>query len=242
MANPMDPWTAARLTLRDAAQALTRDQSASGVVVSVLPGVSARKALWVGGGSAVLLLLVLLGLQGMGEQGPTAVTTPLAAALREWQQWCGVWQQASPLMAWLAFVLVFAGLSAASLPGCALLAVAAGGWWGFWAASLSITLASAAGAMVPFWAARRWGQPALRARYPGTLAWLDRSVTRSGPWGLLMLRLVPVVPYAVTNPLMGVSALRPATFFGVSALGMWPGSAVYAAVGAGLWRWADAAV
>ena len=48
------------------------------------------------------------------------------------------------------------------------------------------------------------------------------------------LRVAPVVPFAILNPVMGLSSIGAWTFFWVSALGMAAGSAAYALAGAGV--------
>lgn len=149
------------------------------------------------------------------------------------------WHASEPVLTWCAFSGVFVALSAASLPGCSVLAVAAGALWGPWWGSLWVTLASALGAMFPFHMARAWGRERLQKRYPRQLERVDAGMARAGLRYLLLLRLVPVVPYTLVNPLMGLTPLRSWPFFAVSALGMWAGSAVYAWAGAGLWQWAQ---
>jgi uncharacterized membrane protein YdjX (TVP38/TMEM64 family) len=180
------------------------------------------------------VLLAFLGLWAW-MAGP-----PAADGLHTWAAQAEAWHRTQPLALWLGFVALFAGLSALSVPGCAALALAAGAIWGPWWGSLWITLASALGAMLPFYLARRHGRERLARRYPAQLARLDRGMAHRGLAYLLLLRLVPVVPYTLVNPLMGLTSIRGLPFFVVSALGMWAGSAVYALAGSGLWRWAYA--
>jgi uncharacterized membrane protein YdjX (TVP38/TMEM64 family) len=182
---------------------------------------------------AVAALLALLGLWAL------MAGLPSADGLHTWAAQAEAWHRDQPVALWLCFVALFTSLSALSLPGCAPLALAAGALWGPWWGSLWITLASALGAMLPFCLARRHGRERLVRRYPAQLARLDDGLARRGLVYLLLLRLVPVVPYTLVNPLMGLTSIRGLPFFVVSALGMWAGSAVYALAGSGLWRWAD---
>ncbi|MFN9448192.1 MAG: TVP38/TMEM64 family protein [Rubrivivax sp.] len=182
------------------------------------------------------VLLVCVGLWAW-MAGP-----PVPDGLHTWAAQAETWHRTQPLALWMGFMALFAGLSALSLPGCAPLALAAGALWGPWWGSLWITLASALGAMLPFYLARRHGRERLARHYPAQLARLDLGLSRRGLGYLLLLRLVPLVPYTLVNPLMGLTSIRGLPFFVVSALGMWAGSAVYALAGTGLWHWAYAGV
>lgn len=148
------------------------------------------------------------------------------------------WHERWPAVTVLIFCLLFAALSAASLPGCSVLALGAGAVFGPALAAVLITLASALGALVPFYLARHVGRETLRRRFARQFEAIDQGVQHAGLRYLLLLRLAPVIPYALVNPLMGLTTMRAWTFFWVSALGMLAGSAVYALAGAGLGAWA----
>lgn len=126
---------------------------------------------------------------------------------------------------------LFIALSALALPGAAVLALAAGSLWGLALGTAMVLLASTCGATLAFLAARRWGREGLRRRFGAQLARLDAALVRDGAWALLVLRLVPVVPYGLLNPLMGLTAMRTRTFFAVSALGMLAGTMAYVHAG-----------
>jgi uncharacterized membrane protein YdjX (TVP38/TMEM64 family) len=161
-----------------------------------------------------------------------------------------LWQQAHPLLAPVvtlaAFLLVFVLLSALALPGCGPLALLAGAQWGWVAGTLLVGLASTLGATLSFLAARRLGRAAVPAR-PGSRrakaeAWLMRGDTlleRGGPLALVGLRLLPLVPYPLLNPLLGLGRIGLAGFFWPSLLGLTLGSLPWVCAGqalAGSWR------
>lgn len=131
---------------------------------------------------------------------------------------------------------LFVALSAVALPGAAVLALAAGSLWGLLPGTAMVLLASTCGATLSFLAARRWGRDGLRRRFGPQLARLDAALIRDGAWALLALRLAPVVPYGLLNPLMGLTAMSTRTFFAVSALGMMAGSLAYVHAGQQLAR------
>ena len=63
------------------------------------------------------------------------------------------------------------------------------------------------------------------------LAGVNAGIARDGAFHLFALRLVPVVPFFLINLAMGLTALRPWTFYWVSQLGMLAGTAVYVNAG-----------
>ena len=151
------------------------------------------------------------------------------------------WHGRSPVQVVCAFCAVFCLMSALAIPGCSVLALGAGAVFGVIGGTLAVVLASAAGASLSFAVARRYARPVLRRRYATRLAAIDTGLARDGVLYLFTLRMAPVVPYALLNPLMGVTAMPAWTFFWVSALGMLAGSALYAFAGAGIAQWSHAA-
>jgi uncharacterized membrane protein YdjX (TVP38/TMEM64 family) len=130
--------------------------------------------------------------------------------------------------------LVFTVLSALALPGCSVLALAAGLCLGWVPGTLLVVLASTVGATISFLAARHWWRDAVRRRFGHRLAAIEDGLARDGAYYLFSLRVAPVIPYALINPLMGLSAMPLRQFFSVSLLGMLAGSAVYVYAGTAL--------
>jgi uncharacterized membrane protein YdjX (TVP38/TMEM64 family) len=126
---------------------------------------------------------------------------------------------------------VFAALSALALPGCSVLALAAGLCLGLWQGTLLVGLASTLGATLSFLAARHFWRDTVRRRWGHRLQGVEEGLRRDGVNYLFSLRVAPIIPYALVNPLMGLSAMPTSRFFAVSFLGMLPGSAVYVYAG-----------
>lgn len=140
-------------------------------------------------------------------------------------------QAGAPLAFGLGFLLLFTLLAALALPGCSVLALAAGPCFG-WAGGTALVLAgSTAGATLSFLAARHWLREPLRRRFGHHLHELDRVIARDGARALFALRMAPIVPFAVLNPLLGLTAMPVGRFAAVSALGMLAGSAAYVHAG-----------
>jgi uncharacterized membrane protein YdjX (TVP38/TMEM64 family) len=160
-----------------------------------------------------------------------------AVALPEVQDWQErhrellSWQQERPWLFGLGFFALFTLLSALALPGCSLLALAAGACFGWVGGTLLVVLASTIGATLSFLAARHWLRAGVQRRWGHRLAAIEAGLARDGGRYLFTLRLAPVIPFALLNPLMGLSRMRTRTFFIASLLGMLAGSALYVHAG-----------
>ena len=180
--------------------------------------------------------LALLGLAAALLAGEGA-----GEAVRTWQHWCLVqrdellaWHAQAPVVFTLAFVALFVLLSATALPGCSVLALAAGPCYGGFVGTLLVVFSSTVGAAIPFLLARHLWRERLRARAGPWLARLDAGLARNGLAYLFFLRMAPVIPYPLLNPLLGLTSLRLGPFAWVSALGMAAGSAAYVQAGRAL--------
>jgi len=134
---------------------------------------------------------------------------------------------ASLAIAFLAYVTV-TGLS---LPGAAAMSVLYGWLFGFWKALIVVSFASTTGATIAFLLSRYLFGQAIQARYGGRVAAFNAAIEREGAFYLFTLRLIPQVPFFVLNVVMGLTKLRPRTFWWVSQLGMLPGTIVFVLAG-----------
>ncbi len=137
----------------------------------------------------------------------------------------------------LAFIGAYVAIVAFSLPGATLATLAGGFLFSIFPGVLFNVVAATAGASVIFLAAR-WG---LGERLAARMEASDGALRRikagidENQWSvLLLMRLVPAVPFFVANlapALLGVPLSRYVitTFFGIM-----PGTVVYTSVGAGL--------
>ena len=174
-------------------------------------------------------LLVTLWASGAGD----ALTLErLKAQQAELQAW-------TEANLWLASLLFFAGyvlVVAVSIPGAAVMTLAAGALFGLLHGLVLVSFASTIGATLAFLVARFLLRDSLRARYGERLKALDAGIERDGAFYLFTLRLVPLFPFFMINLLAGLTALRTWTYFWVSQLGMLPGTAVYVYAGTQLAR------
>ena len=157
-----------------------------------------------------------------------------AADWPEWQlqhQQLLMWQKDQPWLFGLGFFTLFILLSATALPGCSLLALAAGACFGWVGGTLLVVLASTVGATLSFLAARHWLRAGVQRRWGHRLGAIEAGLARDGARYLFTLRLAPVIPFALLNLMMGLSHMRTRTFFCTSLIGMLAGSAVYVHAG-----------
>ncbi len=85
-----------------------------------------------------------------------------------------------------------------------------------------------------FLAARHWARDRVQHRLGHRLMRMDALLARHGALGLVVLRLLPVLPYPVVNPLLGVSRMSVPAFFWPSLAGLTLGSLPYVWAGQSL--------
>ncbi|MGL5336856.1 MAG: TVP38/TMEM64 family protein, partial [Enterovibrio sp.] len=151
--------------------------------------------------------------------------------LKQSQLQLSAWQSQAPLMFALSFFVVYVVVTALSLPGAAILTLAAGAIFGLLQGALLVSFASSIGATLAFLASRYVLRTSIQERFSQQLAGIDAGMTRDGALYLFTLRLVPVVPFFLINLLMGLTALKTRTFYWVSQIGMLAGTIVYVNAG-----------
>lgn len=143
---------------------------------------------------------------------------------------------AHPVLAPLGYWLLYAGIAALSLPVNIPLSLGAGALFGLAEGILVVSFASATGATLAFLSSRFLFRAAVQRRFGRRLADVEAGIRRDGVFYLLTVRLVPAVPYTVTNLLFGLTAIPVVRFYWVSQLGMLPATAVYVNAGTQLDR------
>ncbi|MBB3059911.1 TVP38/TMEM64 family protein [Microbulbifer rhizosphaerae] len=138
---------------------------------------------------------------------------------------------AHPLALAAAFFAVYVLVTALSLPGAAVLTLAAGALFGFLWGSLIVSFASSLGALLAFLTSRYLLRDRIQTRFGERLQAVNRGVEEDGIFYLFTLRLVPLFPFFLINLLMGLTPIRATTFYWVSQLGMLAGTLVYVNAG-----------
>lgn len=134
------------------------------------------------------------------------------------------------------FVLIYILSTALSLPGAAILTLAAGAIFGLGLGTLLVSASSTIGATLAFLASRFLMRDFIQNKFNEKLASINLGMEKEGAFYLFTLRLIPVFPFFLINLLMGLTRIRAVTFFFVSQLGMLPGTVAYVNAGTQLAR------
>jgi pyruvate/2-oxoglutarate dehydrogenase complex dihydrolipoamide dehydrogenase (E3) component/uncharacterized membrane protein YdjX (TVP38/TMEM64 family) len=175
---------------------------------------------------AALLLLVIAAFFALGLQRFFTLD-----AIKGSQAALTAWRDAQPLTAALAFFAVYVAMAALSIPGATVLTLAAGALFGLGWGTLIVSFASSIGATLAFLVARWLLHDWVQARFADRLKALNAGIAKDGAFYLFTLRLVPVLPFFVVNLAMGLTPIRPRTFYWVSQLGMLAATVVYVNAG-----------
>jgi pyruvate/2-oxoglutarate dehydrogenase complex dihydrolipoamide dehydrogenase (E3) component/uncharacterized membrane protein YdjX (TVP38/TMEM64 family) len=143
---------------------------------------------------------------------------------------------ANPLVVLAAFFAIYVIVTALSLPGAAIMTLAAGAIFGVATGTLLVSFASSIGATLAFLASRYLFHDAVQSRFGARLRAVNEGVARDGAFYLFSLRLVPVFPFFAVNLLMGLTPIRTWTYYWVSQVGMILGTIVYVNAGTQLAR------
>jgi len=181
------------------------------------------------------LLAALLGLAAVFQAADLGRFLTLAA-IKSSHADLASWREARPVSAAAVFFAGYVGVAALSLPGAAVMTLAAGALFGLGWGTLLVSFASTIGATLAFLASRWLLGGWVEQRFGARLAALNQGMARDGGLYLFILRLVPVLPFFVVNLAMGLTRIRPWTFLWVSQLGMLAGTLVYVNAGTQLAR------
>jgi uncharacterized membrane protein YdjX (TVP38/TMEM64 family) len=139
-----------------------------------------------------------------------------------------------PLLAPLAFMAVYAAVIALSVPGGAILTIAAGFLFGILPATLYVVASATIGAAIVFLIARTALGDALRARAGPRIRRMEEGFRQDALSYLLVLRLIPIFPFWLVNIVPAFLGVPLRTYVLGTLVGIIPGSFVYASVGNGL--------
>lgn len=139
-----------------------------------------------------------------------------------------------PLLAPLAYILVYATTVALSLPGAVFLTLAGGFMFGTLLGTFCTVIGATLGAVAIFLIAKTALGDALRAKAGPWLQKMEAGFRDNALSYLLFLRLVPVFPFWLVNLVPAFLGVPLATFALATFLGIIPGTFVYSSVGNGL--------
>jgi pyruvate/2-oxoglutarate dehydrogenase complex dihydrolipoamide dehydrogenase (E3) component/uncharacterized membrane protein YdjX (TVP38/TMEM64 family) len=137
----------------------------------------------------------------------------------------------NPAKVLAGFFVAYVAVTAASLPGAAIMTLAAGALFGLVTGTILVSFASTLGATLAFLSSRYVLRDSIEARFGERLKAINAGVERDGAFYLFSLRMIPAFPFFVVNLVMGLTRIRTLTYVWVSQLGMLLGTAVYVNAG-----------
>ena len=152
-------------------------------------------------------------------------------ALKQGQEGFATMRADSPWLVTGGFFALYVAVTALSLPGAAVMTIAAGALFGLATGVLLVSFASSIGATLAFLVSRHLLRDWVQTRFGEKLGAINRGIEREGGFYLFTLRLVPLFPFFLINLVMGLTPMRAATFYWVSQLGMFAGTVVYVNAG-----------
>lgn len=132
------------------------------------------------------------------------------------------------------FILIYVVQTAFSLPGAAILSLAAGAIFGVLQGTLFVVSGATVGAILAFLVSRTLLRDWVVRKFGGRMEGIDRGLREDGLSYLLFLRLVPVFPFFLVNLACGITGLPLRTYALGTLFGIMPGSLVFVNAGASL--------
>ena len=142
-----------------------------------------------------------------------------------------VFQRDNAVAVIAGFFIAYVVVTGASLPGAAIMTLAAGALFGVVQGTIIVSFASTIGATLAFLSSRHVLRDSIEARFGERLKAIDAGLERDGPFYLFSLRMIPVFPFFMVNLVMGLTRIRTLTYMWVSQLGMLLGTVVYVNAG-----------
>ena len=131
----------------------------------------------------------------------------------------------------LLFIGVYGVQTALSLPGAAALTLVGGFLFGSVVGTLYVNVAATAGATLAFLAARYLLQDWVERKFGDRLGPIQQGFARNAFSYLMTLRLIPAFPFFLVNLVSGLTRINVGTYIAATAIGILPGSFVYAYAG-----------
>lgn len=137
----------------------------------------------------------------------------------------------SPWLSRIGFFLFFVLSSVFFLPTTTLTIIVAGVLFGFVEGFILAFLSSLAGAGVGFLISRNLFGVHFQKMFHSRLEFVNQQLREKGARYIFLCRILPGIPFSLTNFLMGLSVVRFNTFLTVSALAILPKTLMYVNAG-----------
>lgn len=129
------------------------------------------------------------------------------------------------------FIAVYAIVTGLSLPGAVILTLAGGFLFGAVLATVLVNIGATTGATLAFLTARYLLRDTVEQKFEKWLCPFQEGFAENAFSYLLTLRLIPLFPFFVVNLVSGLTRVNIGTYVTATAVGIIPGSFVYAYAG-----------
>jgi uncharacterized membrane protein YdjX (TVP38/TMEM64 family) len=129
------------------------------------------------------------------------------------------------------FIAAYIVVTAASLPGAVILTLAGGFLFGSLLGTLYVNLGATTGATLAFLASRYLLRDWVERKFGWWLGPMQEGLAKNAFSYLMTLRLIPIFPFFGVNALCGLTRIPLGTYVAATAIGIIPGSFVYAYAG-----------
>jgi len=129
------------------------------------------------------------------------------------------------------FIVAYVIVTGLSLPGAVILTLAGGFLFGAVGATLFVNIGATTGATLAFLTARYLLRDTVEQKFGKWLGPFQEGFAKNAFSYLLTLRLIPLFPFFVVNLVSGLTRVNVGTYVAATAIGIIPGSFVYAYAG-----------
>jgi uncharacterized membrane protein YdjX (TVP38/TMEM64 family) len=129
------------------------------------------------------------------------------------------------------FILAYIVVAGLALPGAVILTLAGGFLFGSVFGTLFVNLGATTGALLAFLAARYLLRDWVEHKFGRWLGPVQQGFAKDAFSYLMTLRLIPLFPFFVVNLVAGLTRMSVGSYVAATALGIIPGSFVYAYAG-----------
>jgi uncharacterized membrane protein YdjX (TVP38/TMEM64 family) len=138
---------------------------------------------------------------------------------------------ANPIVSSLGFFAMYVVVTALSLPGAAIMTLAAGAIFGLLWGLVIVSFASTIGATLAMLISRILLGEWVQTRFVAQLKSVNEGLQRDGAFYLFSIRMVPLFPFFIVNLVMGLTRIPIWQYYLVSQVGMLAGTVVYVFAG-----------
>jgi len=129
------------------------------------------------------------------------------------------------------FIVAYCAVVGLSLPGAAIMTMAGGFLFGSFVGMVYVNLGATTGATTAFLVARYLLHDWVEARFGSRIGPIQEGFKRNAFNYLITLRLIPFIPFFIVNLVSGLTRVSLTTFVVATAIGIIPGSFVFAYAG-----------